>query len=113
MMQENLKVSKQILRYFKTIRIMDWGYVSLADMYYSNANEDKFIVRLKNKDFKKERENHDTNDFVINIGYEYNRVKHYKDNNPEVYNYLLNGRFNKRKNCKYTIRYRGNRDTRY
>jgi len=31
------------------------------------------------------------NDDIIEIGYETNRVKNYKDSDPELYNYLING----------------------
>ena len=38
---------------YPIIRTMDRGYSSIADMFYSNKNDDKYVVRLKKSDFKK------------------------------------------------------------
>lgn len=90
-MEKNLENSKQLVGNFKILRIMDRGYTSLEDMYNSNINNDKFIVRLKNNLFKHERANSKNNDFVIKIVNQYDRTSHYKTSNPELYNYLING----------------------
>lgn len=34
------------------IRIMDRGYSSIVDMFYSNKDDDKYVVRFKKSDFK-------------------------------------------------------------
>lgn len=39
---------------FPIIRIKDRGYVSLKDFYYSNIKNEKYVVRLKKQDYKKE-----------------------------------------------------------
>lgn len=70
---------------YPVIRTMDRGYVSLVDMYYSNKNNDKYVVRLKKTDFKKQIQNMKSKDEVIKIPYEYNRVRYYKDEYPEFY----------------------------
>ena len=94
MMEKNLQASKEITGDFKIIRIMDRGYVSIADMYKSNKNDDKYIVRLKHSDFR-EKTFKVENDSVVEIGNYRDRVNHYRETNPEVYKYFSEGRNNK------------------
>lgn len=91
MMQENLCIAKKLVDDYKIIRIMDRGYVSLEDIYLSQLNNDKYIVRLKKKDFGIERKNIKTNDEVINIGYVRSRMYYYENKNPELIEYLKSG----------------------
>lgn len=91
MMQENLRVAKELVDDYKIIRIMDRGYVSLEDIYLSQLNNDKYIVRLKKKDFGIERKNMKTNDETINIGYVKTRMYYYENKNPELIEYLKSG----------------------
>lgn len=93
MMQENLSVAKDIVDDYKIIRIMDRGYVSLEDMYLSQLNNDKYIVRLKKKDFGIERKNIKNNDENIDIGYVRTRMYYYENKNPELINFLKNGNY--------------------
>ena len=86
------KMAKQILKNirdldlpYSIIRVMDRGYTSLPDMYYSNENNDKYLMRLQNKDFKKEIDKMKSNDEIITISYEYNRIRYYKKDYPEFY----------------------------
>lgn len=74
---------------FPIIRIKDRGYVSLKDFYYSNKNDDKFVVRLKKQDYKKEISNMTSNDEVVEIKYNYHRIHYYKDIEPEFYNTIF------------------------
>lgn len=91
MMQENLCVAKELVDDYKIIRIMDRGYVSLEDIYFSQLNNDKYIVRLKKKDFGIERKNIKTNDEFINIGYVKTRMYYYENKNTELIEYLKSG----------------------
>lgn len=91
MMQENLCIAKELVDDYKIIRIMDRGYVSLEDIYFSQLNNDKYIVRLKKKDFGIERKNIKTNDEFINIGYVRTRMYYYENKNPELIEYLKSG----------------------
>ncbi len=54
---------------YPIIRVMDRGYTSLPDMYYSNENNDKYLIRLQNKDFKKQIDEMKSNDEIITIPY--------------------------------------------
>ena len=85
------EIKKMELRY-PIIRIKDRGYVSLKDIYYSNKNNDKYIVRLKKSDFKKEISKMTTNDEIIEITYQYDRIRYYKDIDPEFYELMLNNK---------------------
>lgn len=91
MMQENLQIAKELVDDYKIIRIMDRGYVSLEDIYLSQLNNDKYIVRIKKKDFGVERKNITTNDEIINIGYVRTRMYYYENKNPELIEYLKSG----------------------
>lgn len=79
------------LENYKIISIKDRGYVSLEDIFYSINNDSKFIQRLDNKSFKEEISQMKSNDEIIEIQYEYNRIKHYKKSAPELYEYYING----------------------
>lgn len=47
--------------------------------------DDKFVYRLRNKDFKKYIEKIKTNDEIISIPYQYDRIRYYKEEYPEFY----------------------------
>jgi len=76
---------------YKIINIKDRGYVSLEDIYYSIQNEIKFIQRLDSNCFKHEISQMISNDEQIEIGYQYDRVRHFKKSAPKLYEYLKNG----------------------
>ncbi len=76
---------------FKTITIADRNYRNLSFFYHSVKNDNKFLIRIAEKNYKKERNTMNGNDDIIEIGYENNRVKYYKNSDPELYNYLNNG----------------------
>lgn len=85
MAKQNLKNVKALDLPYPIIRVMDRGYTSLPDMYYSNENNDKYLIRLQNKDFKKQIDKMKSNDEIITIPYQYDRVRHYKKGYPEIY----------------------------
>ena len=91
MAKSHLLKAKEIITNYKIIRIMDRGYVSLEDIFNSIKNDDKFIVRSANKNFKDEILQMNSNDEIIEIKYEYNRVHYYKDKCPKLYKYLKSG----------------------
>lgn len=80
-----------ILGDFKTIRIMDRNYKNLSHIYHYTKNDDKFLIRIASSCYEKETQAMKTNDEIIEIGYEYNRVKYYKNSDPELYEYLSKG----------------------
>lgn len=85
MAQENYNNVKKLELPYPIIRTMDRGYGSIVDMYYSNKNNDKYVVRLKKSDFKKQIQNMKSNDEIIKIQYQYDRIRYYKDEYPEFY----------------------------
>lgn len=85
MARQNLKNIKDLNLPYSIIRVMDRGYTSLPDMYYSNENNDKYLIRLQNKDFKSQIDKMKSNDEIITIPYQYNRVRYYKKDYPEFY----------------------------
>ncbi len=86
--RENLKEIKDMNLPYPIIRVKDRGYVSLKDIYYSNKNNDKFVVRLKKSDFKKQVNEMKTNDEMITIPYQYDRARYYKNKDDDFYNLL-------------------------
>lgn len=85
MAQENYYNVKNLMLPYPIIRTMDRGYASLVDMYYSNKSDDKYVVRLKKNDFKKQIQNMTSNDEIIKLEYQYDRIRYYKDEYPEFY----------------------------
>ena len=85
MAKQNLKNVKNLDLPYPIIRVMDRGYTSLPDMYYSNENNDKYLIRLQKKDFKKQIDKKKSNDETITIPYQYDRVRYYKKDYPEFY----------------------------
>lgn len=76
---------------FKAIKIMDRNYKNLSFIYNHIKNDDKFLIRISSACYEKENQSMKTDDEIIEIGYEYNRVKYYKESDPELYEYLSNG----------------------
>lgn len=82
--EEHLKIIKSYHLPYPVIRIMDRGYVSIRDIFYSVQNDDKFIIRLKSKDFDAEQRKTLSDDAEIDINL-LRRVKYYKDIDPKFY----------------------------
>ena len=85
MAKQNLENIKNLDLPYPIIRVMDRGYTSVPDMYYSTENNDKYLIRLRNKDFKKQIDKMESNDETIIIPYQYDRVRYYKKEYPEFY----------------------------
>lgn len=83
--------NKKLLGNFKSIHMGDRNYKSIADFYHFIIQNQKFVIRVATSCYKKEKEAMTSNDEIIELGYEYNRIKHYEDKDPEVYNYFKNG----------------------
>ena len=81
--EEHLEMIKSYHLPYPVIRIMDRGYVSIRDIFYSVKNNDKFIVRLKSKDFDKEQRKVLSDDAEIDIDLT-KRLKYYEDIDPEL-----------------------------
>lgn len=85
MEKEHMKTAQNIIQEEKIIRIKDRNYRSLEDFYYSNKNNEKYVTRLKETDYKEYIEKMETEDENIIIKYERNRVRYYKKKSPQFY----------------------------
>ena len=85
---ENIKYIK---KYFPIIETMDRGYFSLARFYHWINNNEKFVVRLNKKFLKTEQQSMTGNDEIVEIKYQYDRIRNYKDKDVEFYNYYEKG----------------------
>lgn len=79
-----LEKAKSLNLPYPIIRIMDRGYVSLKDIYWSVKNDDKFVIRLKDHDFDKEQRKTLSKDAELNIDL-IKRRGYYKNTDPEFY----------------------------
>lgn len=93
MLKSHLETIKEqkLLGNFKSITIADRNYKNLSFFYHSIKNDEKFLIRIPSSCYEKETAEMKSNDEIIEIKYEYNRVKYYKDSDPELYQYLKSG----------------------
>ncbi len=96
---QNLNEIKEMKLPYPIIRVKDRGYTSLKDIYYSNINNDKFVVRLKKTDFKKQVSNMKSSDEIICIPYQYDRVRYYKNRDIDFYNLLEESKMDIKVRC--------------
>lgn len=80
---------EKLLGEFKSIRIMDRNYRNLSSIYHYIKNDDKFLIRIATSVYEKENQSMKSNDEIIEIKYEYNRAKYYRNTDPEFYNYFM------------------------
>lgn len=88
---EKIIKEKELLGAFKSITMADRNYKSLSYFYNKIKNNEKFIIRISASCYKNETKKMKGNDEIIEIGYEYNRARYYKNSDPELYEYLKNG----------------------
>lgn len=89
--KEHIKSTNYIAKYFPVIYVMDRGYFSLATMYHFINENTKFVIRLNKNYLKEERMSMKSNDEVIEIKYQYDRIRNYVDKDEEFYKYYENG----------------------
>lgn len=82
---------EEILGKFKSIVLADRNYRNLNFFYESIKNNEKFLIRIASNCYQNETKKMKSNDEFIEIKYEYNRVKYYKEINPELCEYLEKG----------------------
>lgn len=82
---------KQLVGDYKTINIRDRGYLSLSYMYHAIKNNEKFVIRLDKTKFKLEQKIMKTDDELVEIKYQRDRIRYYKDSDLEFYEYYENG----------------------
>ena len=93
MMIDHINAMKQnnLIDNYKSIILADRNYRNLGFFFNSIQTNQKFLIRIASKVYKKETDKMKTNDEIIEIGYEHNRAKYYKDTNEELYDYLKAG----------------------
>ena len=89
--KKHMNLIDYIIENFSVIYIMDRGYFSLAEMYNLKKENKKIIIRLNKQYLKAEQKSVKTNDELVEIKYQYDRIRHYKDKNKEFYNFYENG----------------------
>lgn len=84
---EHLKHDQQITKDYKSIYIMDRGYISIEFMLSCIKNNSKFLIRLDSKAYAKERSKIGSKDEYINLEYTNNRLKrrHYQSEEIRLY----------------------------
>lgn len=88
---KHIKSTNYINEYFPMIYVMDRGYFSLAAMYHFMKDNIKFIIRLNKSYLKTEQKSMKTSDEIVEVKYQYDRIRNYKDKDNEFYNYYENG----------------------
>lgn len=93
MAEEHYKTIKEenLVGEFKTIRITDRNYRNLSHIYHNVKDDNKFLTRIAASVYEKENQKMETDDEIIELGYEPNRVNYYKKTDPELYEYLKSG----------------------
>lgn len=89
--QQHIENIKYIENYFPTIKVMDRGYFSLSKFYHWIKNDVKFVVRLNRNYLKSEQKSMISNDAIVEIKYQYDRIRNYKDKDKEFYEYYEKG----------------------
>lgn len=89
---KHMKNIKPLIDDYRTISIRDRGYLSLVYIYNAIKNDEKFVIRLDKKNkLKTEQQLMKTDDELIEIKYQYDRIRYYKKFNQEFYEYYENG----------------------
>lgn len=84
---KHLEHDQEITSDYKSIYIMDRGYISIEFMLSCIKNNMKFLIRLDSKAYQKEREKIKTKDEYIDLEYTNNRLKrrHYQSEEIRLY----------------------------
>ena len=83
--------TQYLKEYNQIINVMDRGYFSIPQLYYLLKQKENFVIRLNRQLLKREQSKMTSDDEIIEIEYEYNRVRNFKDKYEEVYNYYESG----------------------
>lgn len=89
--ERHMKVVDELITNYPVISIRDRGYFSLSYMYHSVKNDKKFVIRLNKRYLKPEQKSMNSDDEWVEIQYQYDRIRNYKDIDPELYNYYESG----------------------
>lgn len=88
--ERHMKVLEELTEY-PIISIRDRGYFSLSYMFHSIQNNKKFVIRLNKRYLKPEQKSMKSNDEWVEIQYQYDRIRNYKDIDKDFYDFYENG----------------------
>lgn len=83
--KRHIYLTSNYIENYECIYIMDRGYFSLELLYDFTKEGILFVMRLKKAFLKKEQKMMKSNDEEVEIQYQYDRNRHYKDIYPELY----------------------------
>lgn len=89
--KKHIEATQYIEENFPIIYVMDRGYFSLSMMYHLSKIGRKFVIRLKTSFLKPEQRSMKTDDEIVEIKYQYDRIRNYREKDEEFYNYYENG----------------------
>lgn len=95
--------NEKLLGNFKSISIADRNYKNLSFFYNALKTKELFLIRISSAVYEKENQAMKSNDEEIEIKYEYNRIRYYKDKDPELYDYYMDGNTIKLRCVKITL----------
>lgn len=81
---KNIEEVSKITGDYTNIYIMNRGYFSIEFIYNLLKEKKMFVIRMCNFDLKKEREKIKSNDEQVEIEYQYDRLRYYKEKNKEL-----------------------------
>jgi hypothetical protein len=90
--KEHLQNINDIIANHKFINIKDRGYFSLSSVYHAINNTDKFVMRIPINRMQIEQKKMQSDDESVEIEYQYDRIRAYKDIDSEFYNYYESGK---------------------
>lgn len=84
----NIEKMKKIVGEEKILIIFDRGYPSIEFFYWLEKRKLKFLIRLKSKDYKEEKEQMGSDDEIIELKYSNSRLQSIKKKYPKIYKEL-------------------------
>ncbi len=89
--ERHMKVVEELITEYPIISVRDRGYFSLSYVFHSVQNNKKFVIRLNKSYLKVEQNSMKTNDEWVEIQYQYDRIRNYKNTDQEFYDFYESG----------------------
>lgn len=84
--KRNIDKMIEIIGVEKVLIIFDRGYPSIEFFYWLETRNIKFLMRLRGKDYKEEKQQMKQDDEIIELKYYYSRLQSIKKKYPKIYN---------------------------
>lgn len=101
---EHLKNDQKITKGYKSIYIMDRGYISLEAMIYCIKNNIKFLIRLDKTAYIQERKTIKENDEYVELEHNKNRLRKVHFQTEEIFEYAKNTKSTKVRIVTYQLK---------